>query len=185
MKLKALTDKQIYWGIGIAAGLAGIGFLLSRNRKEIVEMADAAGAVSATVTERVKGWIRPVSAKISSPFGYRTHPVNKVKQFHNGIDLPVPVKTEVKCPFPGTVADVYHNASGGNQLTIRHDNGFVTGYAHLSKALVKKGDKVKQGQIIALSGNTGKSTGPHLHLTMKDKAGNWVDPNKAFYANAA
>lgn len=185
MKLKAITNKQIYWGIGIAAGIAGIGFLLTRHRKEINEVAKEVGDFSSKATESVKGWIRPVASKISSPFGYRTHPVNKVKQFHNGIDLPVPLKTKVKCPYPGVVADVYHNPAGGNQVIIKHDNGYMTGYAHLTQALVKKGDRVKQGEVIALSGNTGKSTGPHLHLTMKDKAGNWLDPNKALYANAA
>ena len=82
----------------------------------------------------------------------------------------------------GTVENVYFNAEGGNQLIIRHDNGFMTGYAHLTKALVKKGDKVKQGDYVAMSGNTGSSTGPHLHFTMKDKAGNWVDPAKAVYS---
>ena len=82
----------------------------------------------------------------------------------------------------GVVENVYSNPEGGNQLIIKHDNGYTTGYAHLAKALLKKGDKVKQGDIVALSGNTGKSTGPHLHFTLKDKTGNWMDPAKIIYS---
>ena len=84
----------------------------------------------------------------------------------------------------GTVENVYSNALGGNQLTIKHSNGFTTGYAHLTKALVKKGDKIKKGQELALSGNTGRSTGPHVHFTMKDAKGNYLDPAKLFHAMA-
>jgi murein DD-endopeptidase MepM/ murein hydrolase activator NlpD len=184
-----MTRKQIYWGLGITAGVAVLGLVIRHNRKKIVDLGNEIkekGTEAAKNTiDKIQSWVRPVAAKISSPFGYRTHPITKVQQFHNGIDLPVPINTNIKNPMSGVVADVYSKGTGGNQLIIKHDNGFTTGYAHLTKSLVKKGDRVKQGEIIALSGNTGKVTGPHIHLTMKDKAGNWVDPAKVLYSIAA
>jgi murein DD-endopeptidase MepM/ murein hydrolase activator NlpD len=178
----SITRKQIYWGLGIATGITTVGIIIHQNSKTIK---DAASSVAGATTDKLQNWLHPVAAKISSPFGYRTHPVTKVQQFHNGVDLPVPVNTQIKSPMGGMVAEVYSNAAGGNQLVIKHDNGFTTGYAHLTKALVKKGDKIKQGDIIAMSGNTGKTTGPHLHFTLKDKSGNWVDPAKLVYGVAA
>lgn len=172
--MNVISRKKLYWGIGIAA-VTTIGIIIVASKKDNKK---DPGSISASLSDKSYNWIMPVAAKVSSPFGYRTHPITKVQQFHNGIDLPVPVKTKVKSPMPGVVASVYSNTAGGNQLTIKHDNGFTTGYAHLTEALVKKGDRIKQGDIIALSGNTGKSTGPHVHLTLKDKAGNWLDAAK-------
>jgi murein DD-endopeptidase MepM/ murein hydrolase activator NlpD len=68
------------------------------------------------------------------------------------------------------------------RFTIKHSNGFQTGYAHLSKVLVKKGEKVKRGSVIALSGNTGRSTGPHVHLTLRNSSGALIDPAKVIYS---
>ena len=166
-----ITSKQLYWGLGISTGVITLTLLVYRHRTKIKQLASEA-----------EDWLRPVITKISSPFGYRVNPVTKQQQFHNGIDLPVPVNTKIKSPMNGVVENVYSNPAGGNQLIIKHDNGYTTGYAHLTKALLKKGDKVKQGDIVALSGNTGKSTGPHLHFTLKDKTGNWMDPAKVIYS---
>lgn len=168
------SKKKIYWTIGIAAGVLVTALVVYKNRKS--------KAVK-TVANKIESWLQPLSGvKISSKFGYRTHPITKEQQFHNGIDLPVPSGTKVKNPFDGVVTAVLSNDVGGNQLTIKHDSGYTTGYAHLTKALVKKGDKVKQGDVIALSGNTGKTTGPHLHFTLKDGKGAYLDPAKIVYA---
>lgn len=165
-----IQRKHIYWGLGITAGLVVIGLAIRRNK------AKSAGA-------RLQNWLRPVIAKISSGFGYRTDPkTGKKGEFHNGIDLAVPTGTPVKAPMDGVVSLVNSGGDGGNQIIIRHSNGYYTGYAHLSRLLVKKGDRIKQGDVIALSGNTGKSTGPHLHLTMTDPAGAKIDPGKYLYA---
>jgi murein DD-endopeptidase MepM/ murein hydrolase activator NlpD len=172
----SISRKQIYWGLGITAGLITIGALVHRNRKKIKEVAEEA-------KEKAESWLRPVVAKITSKFGYRTDPkTGKQNAFHNGIDLAVPVNTPIKSPMPGVVDAVTSGGDGGNQVIIKHDNGYKTGYAHLNKVLVKKGDKVKQGDTIGLSGNTGKSTGPHLHLTLTDPSGAKVDPQKMIYS---
>jgi murein DD-endopeptidase len=82
----------------------------------------------------------------------------------------------------GIVELLNSGGPGGNEVIIKHSNGYKTGYAHLTRALVKKGDHIKQGHVIALSGNTGKSTGAHLHFTLTDPSGAKVDPQKTIYS---
>ena len=172
----SIIRKQIYWGLGITAGIVTIGILVHKNKKKLKEVADAA-------LDKAHNWLRPVAAKISSGFGYRTDPkTGKPKEFHNGIDLVVPVGTQIKSPMAGVVFSISTTGDGGNQIILQHTNGYKTGYAHLSKIMVKKGDKIKQGDIIGLSGNTGKSTGPHLHFTLTDASGAKVDPQKMIYS---
>ena len=126
--------------------------------------------------QRKHGMIPPVTGRISSAFGNRVHPITGETSFHNGIDFAVPEGTEVVSPADGEVRSVYTAGAGGLQLVIDHDNGFATGYAHLSRAEVVPGERVKQGQVIALTGNTGTTTGAHLHFTMRDASGQYVDP---------
>lgn len=121
--------------------------------------------------------ILPVQGKMTSGFGWRN--LGGEQEFHNGIDLAVPIGTEVKAAAGGKVLKTYYNDLGGNQLVIEHPNGYQTGYAHLSAFLVKPGDQVKKGDSIARSGNTGKSTGAHLHFTVRNKSGETIDPLKA------
>ena len=102
--------------------------------------------------------------RISSYFGYRIDPIYKVKKFHSGIDFSAPKGTDVFATGDGVVKKIRHSRRGyGNTITIDHGYGYLTFYAHLSKILVKKGQKVKRGEVIGLVGNTGKSTAPHLH----------------------
>jgi murein DD-endopeptidase MepM/ murein hydrolase activator NlpD len=102
--------------------------------------------------------------RISSYFGHRTDPFYKVQKFHSGIDFCAPVGTSIYCSGDGVVEQVVLGNSGyGNCVIINHGYGYKTRYAHLKKALVKKGQKVSRGEKIALVGNTGKSTAPHLH----------------------
>jgi ABC-type multidrug transport system fused ATPase/permease subunit len=116
--------------------------------------------------------------RISSHFGRRTDPFYKVQKFHSGIDFSAPVGTNIYCTGDGVVEQVVLGNSGyGNYVVINHGYGYKTRYAHLKKALVKKGQKVTRGEKIALVGNTGKSTAPHLHYEVikNDKAINPVD----------
>lgn len=119
-------------------------------------------------------------ARISSPFGIRKHPVTGAVKLHNGIDIAVPSDTPVFSPAGGTVSGTLTNSVGGKQLIVNHSNGLRTGYAHLNKVLVSKGQKLRQGQKIALSGATGNVTGPHLHFTMK-RGDEYLDPQKMIY----
>jgi len=131
-----------------------------------------------------KQFINPVKGKVTSKYGDRIHPVTKAKKFHNGVDIGIPIGTTIVSPANGKVilADTLDDDAGGLQLKIQHD-GFVTGYAHLSKILVKVGDIVKQGDIVCKSGNSGAGTGAHLHFTLRkgtNPSGTTIDPLTMF-----
>lgn len=125
-----------------------------------------------------KRFTPPVSGKVTDGFGWREDPVLGGREFHNGVDLRAPLGTPVLAIADGKVISVYEDDLGGKQIRIKHNNGFSSGYAHFSKQLVKKGEKVSRGSVIGLSGNTGKSTAAHLHFTLTDPEGNKVDPEK-------
>ncbi|MFZ4524115.1 MAG: M23 family metallopeptidase [Chlorobium sp.] len=107
--------------------------------------------------------IKPVSGAISSAFGVRVHPIYNTSLFHSGIDISTSEGTKIETTGDGIVAFSGYDKGYGQKITINHGYGYRTIYAHLSKSLVRQGQKVKRGDIIALSGNTGVSTGPHLH----------------------
>ena len=127
-------------------------------------------------------YVKPVEGKITSDFGYRIAPVLGATTNHSGIDIGVPIGTPVKAMADGTVTAANGGMKGyGNGVFIDHGmiNGkhVVSEYGHLSSFDVKVGDKIKKGQQIAKSGNTGTSSGPHLHITIReDKIP--VDPKK-------
>lgn len=102
--------------------------------------------------------------RISSSFNLRRkHPITGRISPHRGTDFAMRTGTPVASPADGRVVKATHQSLAGNYIVIRHDNGYKTRYMHLSKRLVSEGDRVSMGQKIALSGNTGRSTGPHLH----------------------
>ncbi|MBN2123993.1 MAG: M23 family metallopeptidase [Deltaproteobacteria bacterium] len=107
--------------------------------------------------------IWPSRGWISSGFGYRISPFTNQKEFHKGVDICSRMKTPIIAPADGIVASTGMDYGYGKTVTVSHGYGLVTRYAHVHKALVKKGDHVKRGQQIALVGNTGRTTGPHLH----------------------
>ena len=112
-------------------------------------------------------WPVPGYSRVSSPFGYRIHPVLGVKKLHTGIDIPAPTGTPAVAVANGTV--IYSGVQGtyGNTVMIKHDNGLVSLYAHNSSLVVRVGDKVKKGQVVSKIGSTGRSTGPHLHFEIR------------------
>jgi murein DD-endopeptidase MepM/ murein hydrolase activator NlpD len=117
----------------------------------------------------------PVRGRISSYFGWRKHPVLKKKKYHNGLDLAVPSGTPVKAADGGVVLVSGWRGGYGNFVAIDHGKGISTCYGHNSRLLVGVGQRVEKGQKIAISGNTGLSTGPHLHFEVRVN-GNPVDP---------
>ena len=118
---------------------------------------------------------------ISSYFGHRPDPIYKVEKFHSGIDFSAQMGTEAYATGEGVVFDVEKGHWGyGNMVTIDHGFGYKTRYAHLQKAAVRKGQKVKRGQCIGFIGNTGKTTGVHLHYEVL-KNDVQIDPINFFY----
>jgi murein DD-endopeptidase MepM/ murein hydrolase activator NlpD len=113
----------------------------------------------------------------SSNYGYRVDPITGRSTFHTGVDLIAPPGTPVVAAAGGVVSTVAYVAEYGNIVDVDHDNGLTTRYAHLSKSVVRVGDVVMKGQKIALVGNTGRTTGPHLHFEVREK-GIPLNPNK-------
>ena len=111
--------------------------------------------------------IRPVSGWITSKFGYRTSPFTGRKEFHSGLDIANKRGTKLVATANGRVSYAGKKMLIGNLVTIDHGHGLVTKYGHLKKLLVKRGDKVKRGDVIGLMGNTGRSTGPHVHYEVR------------------
>ncbi|MBV6494633.1 MAG: hypothetical protein LDLANPLL_02667 [Turneriella sp.] len=115
----------------------------------------------------LRAFIRPVAGRLTSAFGMRRDPFTEKRKFHKGIDIGVPVGTPVVASADGVVTFVGKKGGYGNTVLVRHRNGYLTLYGHLSKFAVKKGVRVKQGQKIAYSGKTGRATGPHVHFEVR------------------
>ena len=108
--------------------------------------------------------IRPVSGGfLNSSFGYRQDPIDNVRRFHQGQDITVASGTPIFSPADGAVKRAYYIGGFGNHIKLEHSSGYSTTYAHLSKIFVRHGQKIKRGDIIGETGNTGRSTAPHLH----------------------
>ena len=125
------------------------------------------------------GFIKPVSGRITSPFGWRMHPIFKRRIFHSGIDIATPYGTPIKAANSGRVIFVGWYSGYGKVVIIDHGkiNGIpiTTLYAHMSQTIAKQGTNVARGSIIGKVGTTGYSTGPHLHFEVRQK-GNPVNP---------
>ncbi len=111
--------------------------------------------------------IRPVDGWITSKFGYRISPFTRQKEFHGGLDIANKKGTKLIATANGTISYAARKRYIGNLIKIDHGFGRVTKYGHLEKMLVKRGQKVKRGDVIGLIGNTGRSTGPHVHYEIR------------------
>ncbi len=123
------------------------------------------------------GW--PVPGRISSGYGTREHPLSGSQKFHSGVDISIPEGTRVKATADGIVSYAGWSAGSGHTVVIEHGRGFSTAFAHNQRNLVRVGQKVRRGDVIALSGSTGLSTGPHVHYEIW-KNGRHVNPNAYF-----
>lgn len=118
---------------------------------------------------------RPVDGKITAPFGWRTHPVLKQEMMHEGIDIDAPLGTSVRAAAPGKVKLANESAQFGRTLIIEHGQEIESMYGHLGEVLVKPGDMISQGQVIARVGKTGIANGPLLYFEVREK-GKAIDP---------
>ena len=170
-KIQDAKDKAADYASQIAASEKELEDLLARQR------ADDGDAGMIYPTSGEYAWPLPVKGSISSRFGPRTAPTRGASTYHKGLDISVPAGTSVLAAKDGKVVIAQYSATAGNYIGISHGGGVYTYYMHNSRLLVKVGDKVKQGQVISKSGNTGVSTGPHLHFAVF-AAGNYVNPEK-------
>ena len=157
---------------------------LNQVGKEITSFIGPLGPVdnqtSLTLQDDTEPSLLPLKEKdmvrMSSGFGMRMHPIKKEKMMHKGMDFVCDIGTEIIAAAGGEVLELRENKEGyGKLLIIDHGNGFITRYGQLSEFKVKEGDRVEKGEVIALSGNSGMSTGPHLHYEVI-KDGKNVDP---------
>ena len=131
---------------------------------------------------------RPVAGSVTSGYGPRKHPITGENKTHNGIDIKADTGTAVRAAADGTVSHIGHDMSKtsgyGNYVTLDHDNGYQTRYAHLSKVSVQIRQKVRKGEKIGEVGETGAATGPHLHFEV-EKNGSFIDPSTVMGKNVS
>lgn len=135
----------------------------------------AASQAAELGTAYALGWPVAESTRITSPFGMRLHPVLGVRKMHTGVDLGVPEGTAVHVAADGVVRRVSEDNVNGRVVIVDHGRGVTTAYCHNTELLVRVGEHVSRGQVIARSGTTGRSTGPHLHYQL-DLGGAPTDP---------
>lgn len=120
-------------------------------------------------------WPAPSYTRISDDYGYRNHPILNVQQFHTGVDMAAPGGTPILAAYDGAVVQAAYNSSMGNYVMIDHGSGLYTIYMHAQKLMVSAGDEVSRGEQIATVGTTGRSTGNHLHFSVRLN-GSYVSP---------
>jgi len=129
-----------------------------------------------------------IAPNISSPFGWRIHPVTRKKSYHQGVDIDLPLHTKIYSTMSGTVTSVKYTTKEtygegyGNYIVVRNKLGFETVYAHLSAIYVKQGQEVTKGQLVANLGRTGNATGPCLHYEVL-QGGERKDPLDSLFMN--
>ncbi len=123
------------------------------------------------------GFHAPLTGTVSSPYGYRSDPFSKKISYHKGVDVATPEGTEVRATAKGIVTKSSYNSIGGHYIVLNHGNDIESYYGHLQTRIVSVGDTVEAGDIIGLSGNTGKTTGAHLHFQLSYHQ-RTVDPEK-------
>lgn len=156
-------------------GIVGLGEMTIEDKKDLslaerVDLASITGAQKAFVMQLLpNGAPLRGNFRITSEWGTRVNPVLKRRQLHTGMDFGLPVGTPIYAPADGVAyfANNSYNGGYGIMVKLEHAFGFSTFYAHLSKIAVQKGDFVRRGQLIAYSGNSGRSTGPHLHYEIR------------------
>lgn len=155
-------------------------YVQTKSYDEIIALAKRKEEMLASIPA-----IQPVSNKelkrLASGFGMRIHPIYKVKKMHTGVDFSAPIGTPIYATGDGKIKMTKKTYKGyGRQVEIDHGFGFVTKYAHMKKWIVKKGQKVKRGELIGYVGNSGSSTAPHLHYEVI-KNGKKVNPIHYFF----
>lgn len=127
------------------------------------------------VTAESNMFLCPVIGRVSSEYGYRVHPITGEYSMHGGLDIAANKGTDINAAYSGVVESVGYSNSYGYYIIISHNDSLETLYAHCSKIIAKKGDTVEKGNVIALVGNTGRTTGSHLHFEVR-VSGNRINP---------
>ena len=143
------------------AGGLGLADTLKTQLAGSAAPGSAAGTAADPLTALITG-----RGQITSGYGVRPDPFHGAASFHHGVDIAAPRGTDIHAPLAGEVTFSGAHGGHGNLVEIRTDDGVVTRLAHADRLLVKKGDRVSEGQVVATVGSTGRSTGPHVHVEM-------------------
>ena len=149
------------------------------SRKEAAAASSSGGGGGGKVYSGSMTWPCPSYNRISSPYGYRTHPISGTRKLHKGLDISASSGNPVIAAASGTVVKSYFSSSYGNYVVISHGGGVMTAYAHMTRRLVSAGQRVAAGQQVGTVGSTGNSTGPHLHFEVY-VGGSTVNPMNYF-----
>jgi murein DD-endopeptidase MepM/ murein hydrolase activator NlpD len=184
--LKDLPSEHPAGGAPLPTALAGRSEIFSEESKAIgkrMENLDASfERLEQAWGERLKVLastpsLSPVSGFFSDGYGWRRDPIDGSREFHKGVDIVAPTGTPVRAPADGLVTSAGRMAGYGAMVHLAHGYGMATRYGHMSRVIVKAGQRVKRGEVIGYVGSTGRSTGPHLHYEVF-LAGAQVDPRK-------
>ena len=156
---------------------------IAAQNAEIKALEDAVAAEKAALANKTQrtydggifAWPAPSYTRVSDDYGNRIHPILKVQQFHNGVDLAAPGGSPILAAYDGTVVAADYSSTMGNYVMIDHGDNLYTIYMHASALYVSKGAEVSKGQKIAAVGSTGRSTGNHLHFSVRLN-GSYVSP---------
>jgi len=160
LQLSETTENEV---AALNNGIPQKGYVFVPFSEKYLKGLENNGIVRKSIESKDTEFIWPLdgAGRVSSPFGHRN------KNFHTGIDIPTAKGTPVVASMDGKVISCAYAGGHGNSVLIAHKNNFHTRYSHNSEIMVKPGDEVKKGQIIALAGSTGNSTGPHLHFEIR------------------
>ncbi|MCR5713714.1 MAG: M23 family metallopeptidase [Bacteroidales bacterium] len=186
-----LTDYRMLEGSENTAIVQQLTERINRLTQQVYAQSKSYDEIIVQAQQKDSAWvaipaIQPVAEKdlkyISSGFGMRMHPIYKIMRFHYGLDFSAPIGTEVYATADGRVTetDLAGRTANGLKIVVDHGNGYLTHYAHLSRIIVRVGQTVKRGQVIGLVGNTGGTSGPHLHYEVH-KNGKAVNPINYFF----
>lgn len=178
-ELIQIAEQKIVLQSGIDARMEELTALDSRLNELGVEIQLLSGEKTKKEAEvkKAESFIKPAAGRLSSPFGYRIHPVTGARSMHTGIDLANSSGTAILASRGGIVERVGYEGSYGKIVIINHGGGLTSLYAHLSSYSVKVGQKVERGQRIGSMGSTGRATGSHLHFEIRVN-GTAVNPYK-------
>lgn len=179
--LNRINDKMKKRGLK-AIAMKNAGGPIESDEENLEELAKYYTKALSDIENRLDGapFGRPHHGRITSRFGYRANPfTGRGREMHSGIDIKGRTGEQVKTTAKGTVTFAGYMGGYGNVVMIRHANGFETRYGHLSRIRVKRGQRVDVGSVIGLLGNTGRSTGPHLHYEITQN-GKKLNPERYF-----
>lgn len=179
--LNRINDKMKKRGLK-ALAMKNAGGPLESDEENLEELAKYYTRALNDIERRLDGapFGRPHHGRVTSRFGYRANPfTGRGREMHSGVDLKGRVGEPIKTTAKGTVTFAGYMGGYGNLVVVRHANGYETRYGHLSRIRVKRGQHIDIGAIVGLLGNTGRSTGPHLHYEVV-QGGKKLNPEKYF-----